>query len=190
MEEALTKVLSLLDEQLSTTSKILEKIESMNTRLINLEKISLEKNKYYSQVTLDLKEIKKEDLNSKIDDINIKKDDIIKALNYTDYRSVIYMFRLFYKNKTNPEFVYPIKITGKRSYEYYYNNKWNPDIYGHHIMNIICLNIQDLFTKYNHFDGENFDNYILNQTFIIKLSDEKFKKEILKSIIEEVRINN
>ena len=57
-------------------------------------------------------------------------------------------------------------------------------------MKTICLNIQNLFIKYCHIDeNTDFDEFILNQSFITKLSDEKYKKEILKSIIEEVRIN-
>jgi hypothetical protein len=58
---------------------------------------------------------------------------------------------------------------------------------------IICLNVQNLFLKYNSLDDDeeiSGEDFLLNQKFICKLSDEKYKKEILKSIIEEVRINS
>ena len=46
--------------------------------------------------------------------------------------------------------------------------------------------------KHNSLENENIseNDFILNQDFIYKLSDEKFKKDIFKNVIEEVRINN
>ena len=115
---------------------------------------------------------------------------MLKALNYRDYRSIIYIFRYCYKNKLNEKYLYPIRITGKKSFEYYDNNKWNPDLYGYHSMNIIFNNIQNLFIKYNDLDNIDAENFLLNQNFISNLSDDKHKKNIFKNIIEEVRINN
>ena len=43
--------------------------------------------------------------------------------------------------------------------------------------------------KYNEYDPKNNDLFLLNQKFIYKLSDDKYKKSIFKNIIEEVRIN-
>ena len=132
--------------------------------------------------------IKGYDFNLKKEDIIINKNDILRALNYRDYRSVILIFKLYYKNKINSNAKYPIRIKGKRSYEYYLNNKWNSDLYGHYSMNTICLNIQNLFIRNNILD-ENDEDFMLNQEFIYKLSDEKYKKDIFKHIIEEIRIN-
>jgi hypothetical protein len=83
-----------------------------------------------------------------------------------------------------------IKITGKRSYEYFYNNEWIPDLYGHHIINVITSNFQNLFLKNNNLDEFERDSFLLNQTFLLKLSDDKYKREIFKNIVEEVRINS
>jgi hypothetical protein len=133
-------------------------------------------------------------VNLKLEKLDVSKDDVFKFMGYRDYRAVICIFRLIYKNKTNQEYVYPIRISGKRSYDYYNNGKWNPDLYGYHIMNTICLNVQNLFLKYNTLDDEDEEisgeDFLLNQKFICKLSDEKYKKEIFKSVIEEVRINS
>ena len=43
--------------------------------------------------------------------------------------------------------------------------------------------------KYNNIDNLSNEDFLLNQDFIYKLSNEKVKKDIFKSIIEEVRIN-
>lgn len=159
-----------------TQQKILEKIN-------NIEKKLESSNKNNEISCNNLKELKKEDL-------IINKEDVIKALNYRDYRSIIYIFKNIYKNKTNLEYAYPIRIIGKRSFEYYHNMKWNSDVYGHYCISILCNNFQNLFTKYNNIDDIDSDDFIMNQQFICKLSDEKYQKTIFKNIIEEVRINN
>ena len=166
----------------SILSQIIQNQTEILNKLNNIEKKLLKDNN--TSLTIELKH---EVL--KIDNI-----DISKALKYRDYRSIIYIFKLYYKNKiAESGIVYPIKIIGKRSYEYFLNNKWNPDLYGYYSMNTICLNIQNLFIKYNILDSPDaisIEDFMLNQDFIYKLSDEKHKKDIFKSIVEEVRINN
>jgi len=174
---------NILELILNNTNKIMDKLNSLEERIQNIEK-KLESTTKNSDLSFNnLKELKKEDL-------IVKKEDVLKALSYKDYRSVIYIFKNIYKNKTNTEYAYPIKITGKRSYEYYHNMKWNPDLYGHYSTSIICMNIQNLFMKYNNIDDFSSEDFIMNQEFICKLSDEKHQKSIFKNIIEEVRINN
>jgi hypothetical protein len=178
------KIVSISSKILETQDIILEKINNFEERLQNIEKkIELTSKNNESISYNNLKELKKEDL-------NVIKDDVIKALNYRDYRSVIYIFKNIYKNKTNSEYAYPIKIISKRSFEYYNNMKWNPDLYGHYSTSIICSNIQNLFTKYNNIEDFDSDDFIMNQQFIYKLSDEKYQKSIFRNIIEELRINN
>jgi len=179
-KDILEKIVKIFETQ----EIILEKINSFEHRLQNIEKKIELTSKNNESISYNyLKELKKEDL-------SVIKEDVIKALNYRDYRSVIYIFKNIYKNKTNLEYAYPIKITGKRSFEYYNNMKWNPDLYGHYSTSIICSNIQNLFTKYNNIEDFDSDDFIMNQQFICKLSDEKYQKSIFRNIIEEVRINN
>jgi hypothetical protein len=176
-----------LEEIISISSKIYDSQKEILTKLDNFEKriIDLEKSMrcYGNENIQDLKELKYEEL-------YIDKSDVDKALLYLDYRSIVYIFRLIYKNKSNNDYVYPLRITGKRSYEYYHNNKWNPDLYGHHSMNVICKNIQDLFLSFNTMENYNIEKFMANQAFIFKLSNDKYKKDVFKNIIEEVRINN
>jgi hypothetical protein len=45
--------------------------------------------------------------------------------------------------------------------------------------------------KYNVIDEEyiSYEDFMLNQYFIYKLSNDKYKREILKHLTEEIRIN-
>ena len=167
-----------LEEIYNICSKILEKLDNLETRVSKLESCEMKEGIHIENL-IELKE----------ENLELSKEDVLKGLKYRDYRSVLNIFRKIYNNKTNIGASYPIRITGKRSYEYYYNKKWNPDVYGHRIGYIICLNVQNLFLKHNVFNGADCDEFLLNQKFIYKLSDEKYKKEIIKVIIEEIRIN-
>jgi hypothetical protein len=182
----ITQLFNISMEILNKLTVIDDKLNKFEDRILNIEK------KLDLNVLLlldggeieDLKELKRENL-------EIDKKDIMKALSYKDYRSVLNIFRHYYKNKNNKKYAYPIRISGKRSYEYYDNKKWNSDLYGYHSMNTIMLNIQDLFIKNNILDDIDDNNeFFLNQVFIMKLSDDKYKKEVFKHIVEEVRINN
>jgi hypothetical protein len=186
-ENVLNKILCISLKINETQENIIDKINNLDERITNIEK-KMEKNNTNntnndSLNCSNLKELKKEDL-------MIDKDDVLNALKYRDYRSVMYIFKHIYKNKIKSEYVYPIKIVSKRTFEYYNNNKWNTDLYGYYCISVICSNIQNLFTKYNNIDSIDSDDFIMNQQFIFKLSDEKYQKSIFKNIIEEVRINN
>jgi len=195
--EFLEKILTISSKIKEDQENIINKIELLEKRMILIENkvdlsIALAKKSKNLAGLLDIepddniKELKRET-------INISENDIVKALNYRDYRSVIYLFKLFYKNKINKNYPYPIRIIGKRSYEYYANNRWNPDLYGHFIMNTICQNMENLFLTINNLDdyGDLIEeeDFIPNQNFINKLSAEKYKKEIFRSIIDEVKLN-
>lgn len=185
--DILEKIMDISSKIYNDQAEILSKLNNLDERMTSIEKkLELSLNsKLLNDFPIDsLRELKKED-------IVIDKKDILKALSYRDYRSIIFIFRQYYKNKTNSLFAYPIKITGKRSFEYYLNSKWNPDLYGYYSMNTICLNIQNLLIQNNLLDGSiGQEDFILNQDFIYKLSDEKYKKDVFKNIVEEVRINN
>jgi hypothetical protein len=159
-----------LDEIISRVSKLETKVEYIEN--------------YKNQT--DLKKIKE----LRYENIDLPEYDILRALNYKDHRSILYIFKLYYKNKLNLKHAYPIRIKGQRSFEYYSNEEWVPDLYGNNIMNIICKNMENLFIKYNVIEKVNIDNLLANQEFIYKLSNDKYKRTILPFIIEEVRLNN
>lgn len=134
----------------------------------------------------------KEELKELVKDssINIDKDIVLRAMYYKDYRTVIILFKHYYLNENNKYNKYPIKIIGKRSYEYYLNNKWINDQYGHYIKHTVLLNIQTLLLKYNNSDYiKDYDNLIMNQDFIYKLTEDKFSKNYFRHIIDEIKNN-
>jgi hypothetical protein len=179
------ELLKNISNKMETDNKLIfSKLENLENRINSLETKTLKNN---TQETIEnLVEIKRDSLNS------LSETDFFNAIKYKDYRSVLYIFRIVYKNKFNLNYVYPLRISGKRSFEYYANKKWNPDTYGHHSMNAIITNIQDFFIKYNDIENPNIDqdNFFLYQEFISKLSKEKYRKDIFKHIIEEIRVNN
>lgn len=186
-----TSIKSYLDEISLTSSKNMENqdkiikiLESLDKRITDLEKTINKQMKDESGDFSYLKELKNEvlELNPEI---------VIKALSFRDYRAVIYIFREYYKIKSDKKYSYPIRIISSKSYDFYENGKWNKDLYGYVSMNTLMNNIQNLFIKHNDLDNElvSQDDFLLNQDFIYKLSTEKYKKDVFKNIIEEVRIN-
>jgi predicted RNA-binding protein Jag len=128
----------------------------------------------------------------KLEKLNISDEDGHIAMQYRDHRTVLYIFKKYYKNKVNSQYAYPVRIISKRSYDYYHDGCWNSDLYGKELINILCTNIQNLLIKLNILDNKKItmDSFIVNQMFIKKLSDDKARREYLKHIIEEVRVNN
>ena len=195
--EFLEKILSISSKIKEDQEKIIDKIELLEKRMLLIENkvdLSISISKKGKNLN-DLLNITQDDniVELKRETINISENDIVKALNYRDYRSVIYLFKLYYKNKINQNYAYPIRIVGKRTYEYYANNRWNSDLYGHFITNTICSNMENLFLTLNNLDdyGDLIDeeDFIPNQNFINKLSVDKYKKEIFRSIIDEIKLN-
>lgn len=180
----LNEIQKLSNIFLDNIKKIDSKIDNILLRVKNLEnKIEyIETNKNNP----DLKRLK----DFKLEDLNIPDENILKALNYKDHRSILNIFKLCYKNNLNPKYSYPIRIKGQYLYEYYLNDEWVPDLYGRSIINILCKNIEKLFIKNNIIENVEPNVLILNQEFIYKLSDDKFKKSLLVHIAEEVRISN
>ena len=181
------KLLEEINNISSNQKLLLDMVIKLYGRIKSIEDKLVSKNKIKDDPSLyqDLIELKAE--NIVYDNI-----DAIKALTYRDFRSILMIFRSYYKSKTNSNYVYPIRIIGKRSYEYYLNGKWIPDSYGHYSMKTICNNIQNLFIKVNDMDNKNIsqDDFLLNQEFIYKLSDDKTIRNVFKLIVEELRINS
>jgi hypothetical protein len=184
--DEITMMSSKMEILESNQDKILSMLEKLNSRITGIEEKLKEKtdNKIEEDSSY-LKELKKET-------IELNENIVMTALSFRDYRSVIHIFRNYYKTKTDKKYCYPIRIVSKRSFDFYENGKWNNDLYGHISTNTLINNIQNLFMKHNSLENENIseNDFILNQDFIYKLSDEKFKKDIFKNVIEEVRINN
>lgn len=177
--------------------EMLAKLDLLMKRVDNIEEniqkiVILKENKI--EKTEESKIVKSEEkiIELKLEKLNISDEDGHIAMQYRDHRTLLYIFKKYYKNKVNSQYVYPVRIISKRSYDYYNGGCWNSDLYGKELINILCTNIQNLLIKLNILDNKKItmDSFIVNQMFIKKLSDDKVRREYLKHIIEEVRVNN
>ena len=172
-------MLDQLFKKVDHVSKRIEVIEDKITRFETNSRICVTE---FEGDILRIREIKNER-------IYVDDDEIMKALTYKDYRSFLYIFKLYYQVFCAGKVFYPIRITGKRSYEYYYNNTWLNDPFGHYITKTVCNNIQNVFLRFNDISNKKIvgDTWYQNQQFILKLSDEKFKRDMFRHIIEEIK---
>ena len=181
IEQMFEKILNItndLNNKLENLDKkVSNKFEELDKKISTMEIKISQSNLLHSEDNNNLKELIKENL-------NIDKKDALKALSYRDYRSVLMIFNLYYKNENNK---YPIRLFKVRKFEYYANNKWNDDLYGNRSMEILISNVQNLFIKYNDINYIDYDEFILNQDFIIQLDNEKTKKSIFKVITDEIK---
>ena len=189
--DELNKINSKFEEMNQT---IILKFNKFEQKIINLDnKITHIEHKLKSSNNTNYIEFDdNEDLKELVKDcsINIDKDIVFRALSYRDYRTVIILFKNYYLNENNDFNKYPIKVVGKRSYEYYLNKRWINDPYGHYIKHTVLLNIQTILLKYNNNDYiKDYDNLIMNQDFIYKLTEDKFSKNYFRHIIEEIKNN-
>lgn len=168
--------------------EIFQKMDRMSNRMEEIEeklqKIEMNQKVFYTEVEGEIIRIKE----LKPERIEISEDDVLRALIYKDYRSVIYIFKLYYKCQKGNRYFYPIRIKTKRNFEYFVNDQWVLDPFGHYSIKTICNNIQTLFLRYNQIENRNInqDDWYLNQEFIMKLSDDKYKKEVWKHIVEDI----
>lgn len=182
----MTEFNNIIQEKLNVFENLIDniqtKISGLEIRIINLEEnFKLVTNiKPNSDNNENIVQLKKES-------INIENNIVKKALVYKDYRTILYLFKYYYRNKTNVIHKYPIRIKSKRVYEYYNNNSWIIDNNGHYIKNTLFMNIQTILFKYNNMDNiDDLEDLYNNQIFINKLSDEKYKRDLFKHIIDEI----
>ena len=201
MNEKNINLALVLDELNKINSKFEEmnqtfilKFNKFEQKIINLDnKISHIENKLKSSNNTNYTEFDdNEELKELVKDcsINIDKDIVLRALSYRDYRTVIILFKNYYLNENNKFNKYPIKVVGKRTYEYYLNKRWINDPYGHYIKHTVLLNIQTVLIRYNNNDYiKDYDNLIMNQDFIYKLMEDKYSKNYFRHIIDEIKNN-
>ena len=182
--------------------------ENIKTDLLNLKTLFDDKityiedslKKYDDRISLIEKKIKnisnlenEEEINENLvsiqkEYIEIDENIVLRALTYKDYRSILMIFKHYYKRKENIKHKYPIRCVGKRSFEYFKEDKWINDTYGHYIRNTIMINIQTLLFKFNTQEYfSEISEILLNQDFIYKISEEKYMKSYFRHIVDEVK---
>ena len=183
----LTENLNLKNDTLIQKMETIEnKMNELSDKVQILEKKINHPNNPYAN--LDENNVQEDIMELKKGNIEVEQSIVLRALTFRDYRTVIILFKALYFKEDNIIDKYPIRLTGKRSYEYYLNNKWITDPYGHYIRDIILSNIQTTLFKYNTYEYiKDNDILIMNQDFIYKIMDEKYSKIYFRNMIQEIR---
>jgi hypothetical protein len=160
---------------------ICNRIEHIEERLTHIEECQKFSYAEFSGEIIKIKEIK-------LESYPISDQDVMKALVYHDHRSFMYIFKLYYRSIQGGKIFYPIRMKNRRTFEYYYGGRWILDPSGHQTIKILCSNIQNLFLKHNIIENKFIEEnqWYLNQEFIMKLSEERYKKEIWKHVVGEI----
>lgn len=187
VEDSISRILMRMEMMNSEIFRKLDmisnRIEHIEERLTHIEECQKFSYAEFSGEIIKIKEIK-------LESYPISDQDVMKALVYHDYRSFIYIFKLYYRSIQGGKIFYPIRMKNRRTFEYYYGGRWILDPNGHQTIKILCTNIQNLFLKHNIVENKFIegDQWYLNQQFIMKLSEERYKKEIWKHVVDEIMI--
>lgn len=172
------KILNKLEEVILQNKNLQIQNNQLKDRLIKIEEyiktININKN------TKETKPLIKEFY-------NIDKITVLKYLKFRDSRTIIYLMRKFYNkcNITN-KYIYPIKCNGKNGFKYY-NIKWINDPYAYNIIEILFNNIIQLLLKYNTWDNvPNMNDFMENQNFIYNMNTDKFKRNFINYLRNEI----
>jgi hypothetical protein len=127
------------------------------------------------------KEIKKEQYDI---DINFIK----KCLNDGCIESDIKIFKKIYIDNVPKEF-YPIRNI-RRKLQYWLNGHMNEDYGGNYIKDTIINNIENCYISVNKYDDSqnNIDQFIRNQEYITRMTEQKYKERFLSMIIDSIKI--
>ena len=159
---------SLEDEMSDLKNKIDEKDETGRGR----------KKTTKNTLNLNIKEIKKEQY-------NLDEDFVRSCLNSGSIEGDIKIFKKIYINNISKEY-YPIKNT-KKKIQYWYNGHMKDDDANcTYIKNTIVQNIEDCYLNVNKYDSyqDDIDQFINNQEYINKMSEQKYKEKMLLKIME------
>ena len=165
-------------------------IKNLTKKVKNLEKLIKISNNQHNSILIENES--QEDINElKKENIDIDSSIVLRALSFYDNRTIIILFKELYYKQENIIDKYPIRLIGKRSYEYYLNKQWISDIYGHYIKDVLLNNIQTILFKYNTYEYIKDSNVLIkNQDFIYKITSEKCSKIYFRIIIQEIRNTN
>ena len=115
---------------------------------------------------------------------NIENDFVKKCLEMNSIAGDIKLFKKMYIDGVPKEYL-PIRHI-RRKFQYWLDGHMNDDdSNGSYIKDTITRNIESLYLKINMFENyqSNIDQFVNNQEYINKLSDEKHKEKLLAQII-------
>lgn len=117
--------------------------------------------------------------NLKKEMINLSNKDVIHSLSLNSIIGDILIIKKYYLYGKKS----PLKYVNNVKYEYWNNEKWNVDIYGEEIMNILSYNLKQCYISINNIKNFDEEDLLKNQVYITELSNKKNKKKLLKNII-------
>ena len=167
--EQILKRLDLIESRLDMNE---DKVQMIEDKVQIIENITTNQVKEINIISLK----KKDNYIKFINEEKFKK--ITKGKKTKTYMNAIKIYEYIY-HKEN--YISPIKICNNKII-LYYNDTWSltttPEI-----IRIILCNIRDLYIQLNK-NINNVNEFTKNQEYIIKLSDDKFKKKFTLSLIK------
>ncbi len=114
----------------------------------------------------------------KIQEFIIDKDIIIKCLEHNDIKYDLNLIKKIYFENIN---IKCIKYNNNKNIEYWNNRSWNIDI--NILYDILIKNVINSYLIINNFDNysNNIEQFMKNQTYIMGMSDEKYKEKFIKA---------
>jgi hypothetical protein len=156
---------------------------SIEKVLLNIQQdindINIKLDKIYNKLEMDhINDVNIEELKK----CKIELDDTIvkKSLESNSLSGDFEIIRHIYFNVEKEAF--PIQYIDKKKYKYWLNNKWNIDIDGEYIKDVLVCILNSCYLRYNKYDKyeNNTDTYIKNQEYIGDIfKDEKYKTRLL-----------
>lgn len=190
LEEKINIIIDNYDNH-NQISKKIENIENLLKIITGSNKEILKKIENTGNNEVKEKPIiqKKTHKNIRIEQFNIDKNIILDCLKMSNIEGDVKLFKILYLNDINKEY-YPIRFINKQNYLYMNDGKWNEDINGTYIKDIILKkNISRCYSKVNTIENvKNQDEFICNQQHISQLSDEKYQIKWLNKIKVLVKI--
>ena len=198
------KKFNKIKEENLSLKLLIKNINEQNKQIIEQNKQIIQQNKYlkdmYHNLHSEMKyiknniiishQVKKNNRKYLIEEVYDIDDEFIKnVINFRDHRTIISILKKYYSY--NNTLLYPFKNNKKSGFKYYKNDKWKNDPYGHYIIDIIFKNVKVLLFKVNTCDNfNNLNQFIENQNFICKLSDNKYKREFINIHLKNELISN
>ena len=128
----------------------------------------------------------------KRESLKINPEKVKYALSFKDVRGDVLLFKDYYLERGFKA----IRRISPRKFEYFFNGKWNTDNDGIKLMQIVPVNIQQEYYRINRIENYSLDGYSLkgysldefqsNQVHIQELGTEKYKKQLMRTIAQEL----
>jgi len=108
-------------------------------------------------------------------------DELLDTLSLNNTKSDMCIIKKYYFSSE----LVPIRRMNMRHYEYW-DDGWKLDLYGKNIVNIISNNLYRTYLSVNTIDNLTAEQFISNQNYLFKIIKDKYKKNLLKEIVNEL----